>query len=64
MGRIKQRLIKRTTKKLLQEYKDDFRVEFNENKKSVEKHTNVSNKKIRNAIAGHITRLMRRNEEE
>ncbi len=64
MGRIKLQLIKRTTKKLLQEHKEDFKEDFEENKKVVGQYTTVSNKKLRNTVAGHITKLMKKKEEE
>ena len=64
MGRIKLQLTKRTSKKLLQEHKADFKEDFNENKKLVSHYTNVSNKKIRNTVAGCITKFMKKKEEE
>jgi len=63
MGRIKLQLIKRTTRKLMAEYKNEFKQSFDENKAVVEKYTTVSNKKLRNTIAGHITKLMKVKEE-
>ena len=63
MGRIKLQLIKRTTKKLMAEHKDEFKQSFDENKKLVGNYTNVANKKLRNTIAGHITKLMKVKEE-
>jgi len=63
MGRIKLQLIKRTTNKLMKEHKEEFKEDFNENKKIVEKHTDVSNKKLRNRIAGYVTKLMKKKEE-
>ncbi len=64
MGRIKLRLIKRTTRKLIGEHKEDFKEDFEENKKIVDKYTSAPNKKLRNKIAGYITRLMKKKEEE
>jgi len=63
MGRIKLQLIKRTTRHLMKERKEDFKENFDENKKIVSKHTNVSNKKLRNTIAGYVTKLMKKKEE-
>jgi len=64
MGRIKLQLIKRTTRNLMKKYKEDFKENFEENKKLVEKFTNISNNKLRNRIAGYITKLMKKKEEE
>ena len=64
MGRIKLQLIKRTTRKLLEEHKADFKEDFEENKKLVDKFTNSPNKKLRNRVAGYITKLMKKKEEE
>lgn len=64
MGRIKLQLIKRTTRHLMQKHKEDFKENFEENKKLVEKYTNISNNKLRNRIAGYITKLMKKKEEE
>lgn len=62
MGRIKTQMIKSISLKLVKEHGKDFKTNFDENKKIVEQHTDVSSKKIRNVIAGYITRLMRRPE--
>jgi len=64
MGRIKLQLIKRTTNKLMKEHREDFKENFDENKKIVEKHTTVSNKRLRNKIAGYVTKLKKKKEEE
>ena len=64
MGRIKLQLTKRTGKKLMVEHREDFKKNFEENKKKVNEFLNVSNKKIRNTIAGYITKLMKNKKEE
>ena len=53
MGRIKSKLIKRTGKNLLTD-EDKFSGDFNENKKVLGKL--MPSKKIRNQVAGYITR--------
>lgn len=63
MGRIKTQLIKRLTFQLMKEHHDDFKLEYDENKKLVEKFLTGPSKKIRNCIAGYVTRLMKRKEE-
>lgn len=64
MGRIKLQLTKRTTRKLMAKHKEEFKEDFEENKKIVSKYTDVSNKKLRNTIAGYVTKLMKKKEEE
>ena len=58
MGRIKTTLIKRKTLELYKRHQDRFNTDFNENKKQVEELMTTSSKKLRNVIAGYITRLM------
>ncbi|MEK6846679.1 MAG: 30S ribosomal protein S17e [Nanoarchaeota archaeon] len=54
MGRIKQQMVKRTTKELMQ--KDiAFTELFNDNKKIL--GSTMPSKKVRNKIAGYISRL-------
>lgn len=55
MGRIKPKLVKRTSRQLLEQSNDSFGKTFEENKKSLGKI--LSSKKMRNKIAGYIARL-------
>ncbi len=57
MGRIKTQLIKRVTKELFSKHSKEFKKDFQENKKLVEKFADIPSKKLRNIIAGYITRL-------
>ncbi len=45
-------------------HKDEFKEDFEENKKLVDSFTNKPNKKLRNRVAGHITKLMKKKEED
>ncbi len=63
MGRIKTQLIKRLTFQLIKAYKEEFSADFTSNKKLVEQHLTGPTKKIRNAIAGYLTRLMKNKEQ-
>ena len=63
MGRIKTALIKRITIELVDKYKKDFTSDFNQNKKLVSTRTDVQSKKIRNVIAGYVTRIIRANKD-
>jgi len=58
MGRIKTKLIKGVTNKLVEKHRQDFKENFKENKKLVSKFADISSTKIRNVIAGYVTRLM------
>ena len=59
MGRIKTQLIKRISLKLVKEHRDEFKKDFDENKEIVEKFADIPSKKIRNVIAGYVTRLVK-----
>lgn len=59
MGRIKTTLIKRTSKKLLAEYSDRFSPDFEKNKPVVHELLPKVNKKMRNIVAGYVTRLVK-----
>jgi small subunit ribosomal protein S17e len=55
MGRIKPRLVKRTSRELLEETNESFGKTFEENKKAL--GSSLPSKKMRNKIAGYIARL-------
>jgi small subunit ribosomal protein S17e len=57
MGRIKTKQIKATTFTLLEQYNDRFSKDFTHNKKQMDVLTTFHSKKIRNAIAGYLSRL-------
>ena len=49
--------MKRIAQELVERYPDKFNTDFENNKKLVESFTNVSSTRLRNRIAGYITRL-------
>ena len=59
MGRIKTDMVKRTGKKLFKEHPKKFSSNFDKNKTSLDEVAEVRSKKLRNVIAGHITRLVK-----
>jgi len=63
MGRIKTKLIKRVTNKLVREHEDKFKDKFDDNKKVVTELTDAG-KKIRNIISGYVTRLIKAKKEK
>lgn len=62
MGRIRTQLVKSASTKLVKEHRKEFVKDFNENKKIVQQLAKVESKKMRNWIAGYITRLMKQQE--
>ena len=60
MGRIKTKLIKRLTYQLLAQHKEHLFKTFAENKPVVAADLSGGSKKMRNVIAGFVTRKMRR----
>lgn len=63
MGRIKTQLIKRITQQLIKEHYDRFKPDFEENKKIVSELLSVESNKLRNSIAGYVTRLVKKGKE-
>ena len=59
MGRIKTTSIKRVGNKLVRQHRDQFSIDFDENKKVLPKYVSVGSKKLRNVLAGYISRLMK-----
>jgi small subunit ribosomal protein S17e len=57
MGRIKTTMIKNIGEKLYKEHKDEFTTDFEKNKEIVKKYVGIPSKKLRNIVAGYITRL-------
>ena len=64
MGRIKTTPIKRATLALYKEHRENLTTDFSENKLRVDEYLEIKSKKIRNVIAGYITRLMNSGEVE
>ena len=60
MGRIKTTMIKRTANLLIKNYPGKFTEDFEKNKKLVDEVAEIQTNKLRNIIAGYITRLTRK----
>lgn len=60
MGRIKTKLTKRLTLELLDKHRDKLSTEFEANKKLVAELMIGTSKKLRNVIAGYVTRLKKK----
>ena len=63
MGRIKTDMVKRTGTKIYKSNPKKFSGSFDKNKIAVDSVAEVRSKKLRNVIAGHITRLAKRGDE-
>ena len=63
MGRIKTVLIKRITRKLVKEHRQDFKTDFEANKQLVGKYASIPSNKLRNIIAGYVTRMIKSKQE-
>jgi len=59
MGKVRIGIVKRTARKLIATYPDLFTDDFEHNKKVVTELIETPSKKLRNQIAGYVTRLMR-----
>lgn len=60
MGRIKTALIKRRTKELLKKHGAHFSTDFSANKELTSSFVELKSKKLRNIIAGYMTRLKKK----
>ena len=60
MGNIRPSFIKSRALLLLEIYPDKFNSDFDNNKMLVAEYTDVYNKRMRNWIAGYITRYVQR----
>ena len=58
MGKVRNTLVKRTARKLLEKYPDLFTGDFEHNKRVVSQLIEYRSKKLRNQIAGYITHLV------
>ena len=59
MGRIGTTLVKRSGNELIEKFLKEFKADFKHNKKALEKVSTISSKKLRNVIAGYITRKVK-----
>ncbi|HLE74902.1 MAG TPA: 30S ribosomal protein S17e [Candidatus Bathyarchaeia archaeon] len=58
MGKVKTEQVKRTAKELIARFPDKFSSNFEDNKHVVDALTQGTTTKIRNQIAGYITRVL------
>ena len=63
MGRIRAGFVKRAGEKLLKQHKKHFKPTFKENKEIVTKLADIPTKKLRNLIAGYVTKKLKYSED-
>lgn len=64
MGRIKTTQVKRSGEKIMNLYGDRFSKDFTKNKKIVEEVAEFHSKKLRNIVAGYVTRLVKKQQKQ
>ena len=64
MGKVRTILIKNVSKELVNKYPDVVTTDFEQNKKLLDKYTEIDSKHLRNRISGYIVNLLKiRNQE-
>lgn len=58
LGKVRPEHVKKIARELLGLYPDKFSTDFQSNKKVIESLAQISSTKLRNRIAGYITRLL------
>lgn len=59
MGKVYTSLIKRTARKLMELYPGEVSEDFEKNKEIASKYLEVESKRLRNQVAGYLTRLVK-----
>lgn len=60
MGRIRTKDIKNATFNLIEINRDKFSTDFEKNKEALNQLNVVRDKRVRNRVAGYVTRVMKR----
>jgi small subunit ribosomal protein S17e len=64
LGNVRSEKVKKIARELVRRYRSRFTADFEENKKTVETLINTPSKRLRNEIAGYVTRLVAISEAE
>ena len=59
MGTVYTKDIKRIVREIYEKYRDQVSTDFNKNKELVKSVVDVQSKKVRNRVAGYLTRYVR-----
>ncbi len=62
MGRIKTKPVKSAGDELYAKYGESFSKDFDKNKQPIAEHAEVRSKKIRNILAGYLTKKAKKGE--
>jgi small subunit ribosomal protein S17e len=57
LGKVRPEAVKKIAREMIKRYPDRFTTDFEENKKLLESLLEISSIRLRNRIAGYITRL-------
>merc|ERR1712226_646785 len=60
MGRVRNKTVKRSSKKIIERYYQRLTLDFNTNKRICDEVALIPSKKLRNKIAGFTTHMMKR----
>ena len=60
MGRVRNKTVKRASRKIVEAYYSKLTLDFHTNKRLIDEVAEVQTKKLRNKIAGYTTHLMKR----
>ncbi|RME78596.1 30S ribosomal protein S17e [Candidatus Woesearchaeota archaeon] len=63
MGRIKTKLVKRVTEDIFSKHREHIKPSFDENKAVVQTLAKFESKKLRNIVAGYLTKLYKTRED-
>ena len=58
MGNVRPEHVKRVARELLRRHTDKFTTSFDENKEIIQSLTNIASTKLRNRVAGYVTRII------
>jgi len=58
LGKVRTDAVKKISREMIKRYPDRFTTDFEENKKSLEPLLKIPSIRLRNRIAGYITRLV------
>ncbi len=59
MGRIKTKVIKRVTQKMIEEHADSFSEDYAKNKLAIRNFLDIKSHKLENIVAGYVTKLVK-----
>lgn len=61
LGKVKPYYVKKLARKLVERFPERFNSDFENNKRMVDALTDVSSTRIRNRVAGYLTKLVKAN---